>query len=80
MKFRWNAWNVDHATRHGVSPAEAESVVRDARKPYPRKIGDNKRLVQGRGQGGRFVQVVYILDPDGARYVIHAMPLSRSGR
>jgi hypothetical protein len=64
MEFRWNVWNLDHATKHGVSSEEAERVVRNARKPYPAKIGDDKRLVQGRGKGGRFVQVVYVVDPD----------------
>ena len=30
----------------------------------------------GRGIVGRFVQVIYLLDEDGAVYIIHAMPLN----
>ena len=26
-EFRWNAWNLDHATRHGCTIPEIESVV-----------------------------------------------------
>lgn len=80
MDFRWNDWNDEHATKHGVSRAEAEAVVRRPPRGYPRKRGEGRFLVQGRGQGGRIVQVVYFIDPDGKHYVIHAMPLSRSGR
>ena len=28
MDFRWNEWNEDHATQHGVSVEEAETVRR----------------------------------------------------
>lgn len=77
MEFRWNRWNLEHAAKHGVRvPEEAERVVRDAAAPYPRAHGDGKWLVIGRGFGGRFVQVVYIVDPDGTVYVIHARPLT----
>jgi uncharacterized DUF497 family protein len=62
--------------RHGVTPAEAESVVGDAESPYPKKIGDEKWLVIGRGTGGRFVQVIYLLDPDGTVFIIHARPMT----
>jgi hypothetical protein len=75
--FRWNQWNLDHATKHGCTIGEIESVVRRAGRGFPRKIGDEKRLVIGRGTGGRFVQVIFLLDEDGTTYVIHAMPLER---
>ena len=73
--FRWNDWNIDHATKHGVSVAEAEAVVRAARRPYPEDIGNGKWIVIGRGHSGRFVQVIYVLDNDGTVYVIHARVL-----
>ncbi len=76
LRFRWNAWNLDHATRHGVSPAEAEAVVEAARSPFPEQIGDDKLLVMGRGRGGRWVQVIYVVDDDGTLYIIHARPLT----
>jgi hypothetical protein len=56
-----------------VAPAEAEQVVR-AGPPLYR--GDGKYLVQGRGQGGRWLQVVYVLDDEGTVYVIHARPMT----
>jgi hypothetical protein len=36
--------------------------------------------VHGRGQGDRWVQVVYLIDPDGTIFVIHAMPLTTRRR
>jgi uncharacterized DUF497 family protein len=75
-EFRWNDWNLDHATQHGVSVEEAEHVVRFAKPPYPEQTMDGKWLVRGRGIGGRFVQVAYALDPDGTVFIIHARPLT----
>jgi uncharacterized DUF497 family protein len=75
-EFRWNEWNLDHATRHGISAEEAELIVNSIRPPFPEQIGDDKLLVMGRGQGGQFVQVIYVLDEDGTVYVIHARPLT----
>ena len=80
MEFRWNAWNLDHATQHSCSVEEIEAVVRNAGRGYPRKQGQGKYLVVARGTGGRFVQAIYVLDADGTRYVSHAMPLGKSGR
>lgn len=75
MDFRRNEWNIDHIAKHGVSPEEAEMVVCGARRPFPRKIEDEKWLVWGRGQGGRFLQVIYVMDADETAYVIHGRPL-----
>ena len=33
-------------------------------------------LVRARGQGGRLIQVVFVLDEDGTAFVIHARPLT----
>ncbi len=74
-EFRWNRWNLDHVARHGVEPREAEAVVREARQPYPRRIGDGKYLVRGQAGGGYF-QVIYIFSPQTVVYVIHARPLT----
>lgn len=79
-QFRWIQWNTEKVERHGVTPSEAEAVVRNAGHGWPENVGDGKLLVQGRGQGGRFVQVVYVLDDDGTIFVIHAMPLARRKR
>jgi uncharacterized DUF497 family protein len=76
MEFRWNDWNEDHVARHGVSLEEAEHVVEVARSPFPRMIEDDKRLVWGRGRGGRPLQVIFFLDEDDFVYIIHARPLT----
>jgi uncharacterized DUF497 family protein len=77
LPFRWNAWNLGHATQHGVSPSEAEGLVRGARPPYPHRIGEDKWLAIGVGQGGRLIQVVFLYDSDGVTvYIIHARPLT----
>ena len=75
--FRWNDWNLEHATRHGVNAGEAEAVVRYARPPYPRKAGDGKWLVRGHGIGRRYLQVVFVYDDDQVTaYILHARPLT----
>ena len=79
-EFRWNEWNREHATRHGVTESEAEHVVDNPGRGWPLRRGRNKLMVQGRGEGGRMVQVIYLLDPDGTVYVIHAMPLTTRRR
>jgi len=57
--FRWQDWNLEHATRHGCTPAEIEAVVRNGGRGFPRKIGGGKWMVEGRGQGGRAVRVIF---------------------
>ena len=74
MLFRWNDWNVEHIAEHGVFPDEGW-VVDHAHRPYPEARADGRRLVVGRGRGGRWLQVVYIFDPEDVVYVIHARPL-----
>lgn len=76
MEFRWNEWNVEHIRSHGVTPAEAESVVRTARGAFPQRRSDDKWLAWGKGQGDRLLQVVFVLSDDDCVYVIHARPLT----
>jgi uncharacterized DUF497 family protein len=76
MDFRWNDWNVEHIGGHGVSPEEAEMLVRTARGTFLRELGEDKWLVWGRGRGGRFLQAIFVLDHDETVYVIHARPLT----
>jgi hypothetical protein len=74
--FRWNQWNIEHLAGHGVDPDEAEEVVRAARRPYPRRIGD-KWLVWGPGRGGRLLQIIFVSDADGTAFVIHGRELTK---
>jgi uncharacterized DUF497 family protein len=60
MEFVWNSKNIEHIAEHGISRQEAEFIVENARKPYPRMIGDQKRLVVGRRSDGQYVQVIYV--------------------
>jgi uncharacterized DUF497 family protein len=78
MDFRWNDWNLNHVTSHGVSVEEIETLIDTARSPFPEYRGDGKWLVQGRGTGGLFIQAIYIMDDDDTVYVIHARPLLES--
>lgn len=73
--FRWNSFNLEKVARHGVSPQEAEHVVRFAKRPYPRPHRKGTWIVRGRGNSNRMVQVVFLLDDDDTYYIIHAMPL-----
>ena len=78
--FRWNDWNVENATKHGCTVGEIESIVLGAGRGFPRYIGNEKWLVQGRGTGGRFVEVIYIRSPFPVIYVIHAMIMTTRRR
>ncbi len=75
MDLRWNDWNIEHATQHGVSIQEIEALIDSARAPFPEYRGDGKWLVQGRGQGDRLIQAIYLLDGPGMAYVIHSREL-----
>ena len=73
--FRWNWWNIEHVARHGVTTDEAEYVVNYPRRPYPNHQGD-RYMVRGQTDAGLWLQVVYVFDPPGVVYVIHARPLT----
>jgi len=81
-QFRWIEWNIDHATSHGCTIAEIESVVLRAGHGWPRKEAGGKYMIEGRGTGDRLVKVVFLKDPPPARtlFVIHAMPLTTRRR
>ena len=76
MDFRWNEWNLEHVTKHGVTTDEAEQIVTAAKPPFPESGGEDKLRVWGQATAGRYLQVVYILDPDGTVFIIHARPLT----
>jgi uncharacterized DUF497 family protein len=77
-EFRWNTWNVDHIADHGVNWNEAEFVVNRPAMGFPRREAGRKFRVWGRTFDGRYLQVVYIFDPPGVVYVIHARPLTEN--
>jgi len=75
-QFRWNRWNEEHIGKHGVAPYEAEYVVAHPWPGHPRKEGHNKFASRGQTASGRYLQVIYVYDPPGVVYVIHARPLN----
>jgi hypothetical protein len=56
----WNAWNIEHIAKHGVSVEEARYVVEHAGGRYPQKVGDGKFVIRGQTAGGRWLQVIFI--------------------
>jgi hypothetical protein len=53
--FRWNDWNLEHATKHGCTIDEIESAVRQEIRRAG-KLGGGKWRVEGRGQRARFIE------------------------
>lgn len=63
MTFAWDDWNVEHLAKHNVSPAEAEYVVKRARKPMEAgtdQFGDMRYLVMGQTDTGRYLRVAFV--------------------
>lgn len=60
MLFAWDDWNVDHIAKHGVTPSEAEYVVKHAAAPFPREHGDDKFVVWGQTADGGYLQVIFV--------------------
>ena len=56
-------------------------MVRNAGHGWPRRLDRAKYVIEGRVQ---MVRIIYLKDPEGTFFVIHAMPLTtqrrRSGR
>jgi uncharacterized DUF497 family protein len=75
-EFRWNNWNVRHIADHGISPAQAEYIVRHPPRGYPQRGAEEKYLVRGQDQNGNYLQVIYVFSPPGVTYVIHARPMT----
>ena len=59
MPFQWDRRNVEHLSKHNVSPEEAEYVVAHAQPPYPQVMGEGKYLVWGVTAAGRHLQVIF---------------------
>jgi hypothetical protein len=58
--FYWDDWNREHLAKHRVSPLEAADVVRGAKRPYPRALGNGKYQIKGPTLAGRRLHVVYV--------------------
>ena len=86
--FRWNDWNLEQATKHGCGVTEIEQTIRRELSRGKFLVqADDSRLIHGRGNGGRMLEIAFVIDPPDASaiydqtiYVIHAMPLSTRRR
>lgn len=59
MIFAWDDGNIEHIGEHNVSVPEAEYVVKRAKVPFPRAVGDGKFMVWGATAEGRYLQVIF---------------------
>jgi len=78
--FRWNEWNIEKIQRHGLTIEDVEFVVNNARRPFPRPIGNEKWLVVGPTRSGRVIHAIYLAGVGGGLFVIHARPLTPNER
>jgi uncharacterized DUF497 family protein len=76
----WDDWNRDHIVKHGVTPAEAEEVVR--KEAIFRESFKNRLMVTGLTTAGRMLTVIIGPVPHqlAVFYVFSARPASRRER
>jgi uncharacterized DUF497 family protein len=79
-RFRWIVWNIGKVDGHKLAIGDVEHAVNNAKRPYPKPIGNEKWLVVGATGGGRRIQVIYLVDEDDTLFVIHARPLTAKER
>jgi uncharacterized DUF497 family protein len=60
MIYQWTEWNREHIGEHNVRSHEAQYVVDRARPPFPREVEDEKQLVWGQTESGRYLQVIFV--------------------
>jgi uncharacterized protein len=54
--FDWDDVNIDHVLRHNVSPDEVEEAC--INKPYVRRTTEDRYLVYGAADSGRYLFIV----------------------
>jgi uncharacterized DUF497 family protein len=74
MLFQWDEKNISHVEEHGVSPHEAEFVIRHAMLPFPERVPDGKWLVWGTTDAGDYLQVIFVLLTDDRVVVQNMVP------
>lgn len=62
-KFDWDAANIDHVARHGVTQSEAEEAVLNRAVVLATVLsgGEERTVCAGRTVSGRVLKVVYTL-------------------
>jgi uncharacterized DUF497 family protein len=70
-ELRWSEWNEEHIARHGVDPTEVEEVV--FHRPFhATRASDNRFLLVGQTDSGRYLSVIVETEPDGLFFVVTA--------
>ena len=81
MQFVWDSANVEHIARHGVTPDEAEQVIKN--DPFDmaagHRNGEPRTVHLGETDASR-VLVVVITERDGMYRVVTARPADRKER
>lgn len=78
-EFEWDDYNMQHISRHGVSPDEVEDVAFDD-NPWIRKGRKGTRYMLGYTIAGRYLFVVYGLKGKGIARIITAMDMDKKMR
>jgi uncharacterized DUF497 family protein len=76
----WNAANVAHVAKHGISPEEVEDVLFTPPLDARRGEQEDSYLVLGRTRAGRRLLVVIAPRPRNNWYVVTARDVSRAER
>lgn len=78
MAFDWDAENTKHIALHEVRAAEAEQVLQNdpVVVQYQERDGEERVLVLGQTNAGRFLAVVYTERGEKIR-VVTAYPMSK---
>lgn len=79
--FDWDEANVSHIARHGVSPVEAEQVIRGCslQVSSEEREGEDRQLQLGETSSGRLLLVVWTWRRKRIR-VVTAFPPNRKWR
>ena len=73
----WDAWNLVHIRKHGISPLDVEWVLSNPDpKPLFQKSRTGTIAVWGKSRDGRYLLVILAEREDSAYYVVTARPMS----
>jgi len=81
MQFHWDNGNIDHITRHKVTPEEAEQVVGNDPIDAGAVLRNGETRIVHLGEtDARRVLVVVVTERDGMYRVVTARPAERKER
>lgn len=74
----WDAWNIGHIARHGLTPGEVEEVCHGDH--VDRRVKKGRLLLTGPTHENLLVSVVLAPEAQGVYYPVTARPASRKER